>query len=148
MLPYLEDIYAKLAEKFSYRPPERILIELFNNHEMFSGRLVALPDLHTIGASTGRIVALVSPNGRDIRRPFNWARVLRHELVHVFNLEQTRFQTPHWLTEGLAVMQEGYPRPQLWNELLAERVPDGPLMTLDNIDLGFIRPKSPLDWHM
>jgi tetratricopeptide (TPR) repeat protein len=148
MLPYLEEIYAQLAKKFGYRPPDRILIEVFNNHEMFSGRLVALPDLHTIGASTGRIVALVSPNGRDIRRPFNWARVLRHELVHVFNLEQTRFLSPHWLTEGLAVIQEGNPRPQLWNELLAERVPDGPVMTLDNIDLGFIRPRSQLDWHM
>src|SRR5205814_1208828 len=52
------------------------------------------------------------------------------------------------LTEGLAVINEGYPRPQQWNQLLLERVPAGELMNLDTIDLGFIRPRTPLDWHM
>src|SRR5207302_1540579 len=125
-----------------------ILIELFNSHEMFSGRIVGIPDLHTIGASTGRMAALVSPRGKGVRKPFNWGRVIRHELVHIFNLEQTHFQVPHWLTEGLAVIHEGFPRPQPWNQLLRQRVPAKQLMTLDNIDLGFIRPRSPLDWHM
>jgi tetratricopeptide (TPR) repeat protein len=148
MAEYLENIYAELAEMFDYRPPGPILIEVFNNHEMFSGRVVALPDLHTIGASTGRMVAMVSPQGRQVGKPFNWARVIRHELVHVFNLEQTDFLCPHWLTEGLAVGYEGFARPQQWNELLQQRVPAGELMNLDNIHLGFIRPRSPADWHM
>jgi len=43
--------------------------------------------------------------------------------VHIFNLEQTNFLLPHWYTEGLAVVNEGYPRPQIWNQLLVERVP-------------------------
>jgi tetratricopeptide (TPR) repeat protein len=144
---YLENIYADLTKKFQHEPKERILIEIFTTHEMFSGRIVALPDLHTIGACTGRIVALVSPHGRGIRKPFNWARVLRHEVVHVFNLEQTHFLVPHWLTEGLAVSNEGFKRPSQWNQLLLERVPDD-LMNLDTIDLGFIRPRTPLDWQM
>ena len=145
---YLEKVYSDLAEKFQYRPRGPILIEVFNNHEMFSGRVIALPDLHTIGACTGRMFAMVSPNGKGIRKPFNWGRVLRHEMTHIFNLEETNFQVTHWLTEGLAVINEDYPRPQEWNELLVERVPKGDLMNLDNIDLGFIRPRSPLDWHM
>jgi predicted Zn-dependent protease len=115
---------------------------------MFSGRTVALPDLHTIGACTGRIVTMVSPAGRGIRKGFNWGRVMRHELVHIFNLEQTNFLVPHWFTEGLAVENEGFARPQSWNELLRERVPAGKLMNLDDIDLGFMRPRNPLDWHM
>src|SRR5262249_8776716 len=97
---------------------------------------------------TGRVVAMVSPHGKGIRRPFNWSRVLHHELVHIFNLEQTHFQVPHWLTEGLAVTNEGFPRPPQWNQLLRERVPAKNLMNLDTIDPGFIRPQSPLDWHM
>ncbi len=145
---YLEEIYGELTKKFNYQPKDRILIEVFNNHDMFSGRVVSLPDLHTIGACTGRMVAMVSPRGQGIAKPFNWSRVLRHELVHIFNLEQTHFQVPHWYTEGLAVMNEGFPRPQQWNELLLERVPAGNLMNLDNINLGFIRPRSPLDWNM
>jgi tetratricopeptide (TPR) repeat protein len=83
-----------------------------------------------------------------MKHPFNWARVLRHELVHIFNLDQTHFLVPHWLTEGLAVNNEGFPRPQQWSELLLQRVPKGELMNLDDIDLGFIRPRSPADWHM
>jgi tetratricopeptide (TPR) repeat protein len=148
MALYLEEIYTDLAEKFQYRPKGPILIEVFNNHTMFSGRTIALPDLHTIGACTGRIIAMVSPHGRGIRKPFNWARVVKHEIVHIFNLEQTNFLVPHWLTEGLAVSNEGFPRPPTWNQLLLERVPAGEIMNLDNIDLGFIRPRNPLDWHM
>jgi Flp pilus assembly protein TadD len=149
MAGYLEDIYADLAKKFNYRPKGPILIEVFNNHEMFSGRTVALPDLHTIGACTGKVVTMVSPNGKGIRKPFNWGRVLRHELVHIFNLEQTSFLVPHWFTEGLAVDNEGFPRPPTWNELLVERVPAGKgLLNLDTIDLGFIRPRGPLEWQL
>jgi tetratricopeptide (TPR) repeat protein len=159
MASYLEDIYADLADKFRYKPAGPILIEVFNNHEMFSGRVVALPDLHTIGACTGRMFAMVAPKGwhraQDVgqeggrMKVFNWSRVIRHEMVHIFNLEQTHFQVPHWLTEGLAVTNEGFPRPQPWNELLLKRVPAGELMDLDNIDLGFIRPRNfPEDWHM
>jgi tetratricopeptide (TPR) repeat protein len=145
---YLEDIYADLAGKFQYRPRGPILIEVFNSHEMFSGRTVALPDLHTIGACTGRMIAMASPYARGVAKPFNWARVLRHETVHIFNLEQTHFLVPHWLTEGLAVTNEGFPRPGTWNELLKERTAADTLMNLDNIDLGFIRPATPDDWHM
>src|SRR5581483_8447762 len=148
MAKYLENIHAELTKQFHHQPAGKILIEVFNTHQMFSGRTIALPDLHTIGACTGRMVAMVSPHGKGVPKAFNWGRVLRHELVHIFNLEQTHFLVPHWLTEGLAVMNEGFARPQSWNELLQERVPAGELMNLDNIDLGFIRPRSPLDWQM
>jgi tetratricopeptide (TPR) repeat protein len=148
MAPYLEGIYGELAAKFRYQPPQRILVEVFNNHEMFSGRTIALPDLHTVGASTGRMIAMVSPHGTGIRRPFNWVRVLRHELVHIFNLEQSGFQVPHWFTEGLAVIQEGFPRPPQWNQLLRQRAAADDLLNLDTIELGFIRPRSQLDWHL
>ncbi len=148
MADYLEQIYADLSKKFQYEVKGPILIEVFNNHEMFSGRVVALPDLHTVGATTGRMFAMASPNGKGVGKPFNWARVLRHEMVHIFNLDQTNFQTPHWFTEGLAVGNEGFPRPQQWNDLLRERVPKDDLMDLDDIDLGFIRPRTPLDWSM
>src|SRR5262249_61170499 len=102
MAGYLEDTYAELAEKFHFKATGPVLVEVFNTHEMFSGRVVALPDLHTIGACTGKMVAMASPHAKGIRKPFNGPRVIRHELVHIFNLEQTRYQVPHWLTEGLA----------------------------------------------
>jgi tetratricopeptide (TPR) repeat protein len=148
MADYLEGIYADLSKQFGHSPKGPILIEVFTTHEMFSGRTVALPDLHTIGACTGRMIAMASPHAKGIRKPFNWARVLRHEVVHIFNLDQTHFLVPHWLTEGLAVSNEGFPRPPTWNTLLRERVAEGELLNLDTIDLGFIRPRNPLEWQM
>jgi tetratricopeptide (TPR) repeat protein len=149
---FLEEVYEDLATKFDYRPEGPFLIELFRNHTMFSGRTVALPDLHTIGACIGRVVTMVSPNeknarGERARSPFNWARVMRHELVHVFNLAQTNYQVPHWFTEGLAVANEGFPRPPTWNSMLKERVPAGNILNLDTIDLAFIRPRDAMEWQ-
>jgi tetratricopeptide (TPR) repeat protein len=148
MLPYLEAIYEELSKNFEYRPSRPILIEIFSSHEKFSGRITSLPDLHTVAACTGRVMAMASPNAEGIGKPFNWMRVLRHELVHMFNLDQTHFLVPHWLTEGLAVNFEGFPRPPQWSKLLLERVPARELMTLEAVEQSFIRPASPLDWHM
>ncbi|HYV39679.1 MAG TPA: tetratricopeptide repeat protein, partial [Gemmataceae bacterium] len=147
---YLEKTYSELAELFQYSPPGPFLYEVFNNHDMFSGRVIALPDLHTIGACTGRMIAMVSPRDKANRivKPFNWARVVRHELVHVFNLEQTGFKVPHWFTEGLAVGNEGFPMQPEWHHLLHKRLGNGELFNLDNVNLGFIRPVSGEDWQL
>jgi Flp pilus assembly protein TadD len=94
------------------------------------------------------MVAMVSPKGQGIRKEFNWGRVIRHELVHIFNLEQTNFQVPHWLTEGLAVGNERFARSPEWVQLLAERVGADDLLNLNTIELGFVRPRSPAEWTL
>ena len=146
MSRYLESIYGELTERFGYTPPESTRIEIMKNHQWFSGRTVALPFIPTVGACTGKVVALASP--RATNKPFNWARVLKHEVVHVITLQQTEFNIPHWYTEALAVESEGFPRPQEWNKLLVERVPARKLLNLDTINLGFIRPREPDDRQM
>ncbi len=141
---YLESIYDELVARFGYAPPEKTQIEIMKNHQWFSGRTIGLPFIPTVGACTGKVVALASP--RATRQPFNWARVLKHEVVHVITLQQTDFNIPHWYTEALAVESEGFPRPQDWNRMLLERVPKrARLLKLDNINLGFIRPDEPED---
>jgi tetratricopeptide (TPR) repeat protein len=143
MSRYLESIHATLTSRFGYVPPARTQIEIMKNHQWFSGRTIGLPFVPTVGACTGRVVALASP--KATRVPFNWARVLTHEVVHVITLQQTEFNIPHWYTEALAVESEGYPRPQDWNRMLLERVPARKLLNLDTINLGFIRPKEAED---
>jgi cellulose synthase operon protein C len=91
-------------------------------------------------------VALASPTASD--KPYNWARVLKHEFVHILTLQETNFNIPHWYTEGLAVASENHPRPAEWNKLLLARAPKGKIFTLDNIDSGFTRPDSSGDWTM
>ena len=145
---YLEEIHAELKRQFGYEPPGKILIEVFNTHEMFSGRTVGLPDLHTIGACTGKVVAMASPKAKGVARPFNWGRVIRHELAHIFNLAQTDFRCPHWLTEGLAVRNENMARPPQWTAILRDGSTKDELLNLDTIMLGFVRPKAPDEWTL
>jgi tetratricopeptide (TPR) repeat protein len=144
---YLDELFDEFSRQYRFEPQQRLLVELFNNHDMFSGRVVGLPDLHTIGACTGRVIALVSP--QEPGRPkFNWGRVIRHELTHFFNLEQTNMLVPHWFTEGLAVRAEGFARPPAWNKILADRFNASQLLTLDSINLAFIRPRTPQEWQL
>src|SRR5262249_49191426 len=152
MAEFLEDEYPALVRQFGYEPKTRTQFEIYNKskglsaHQWFSARMVGLPWVQTIGASTGMIVALASPTATD--KPFNWARVLKHEFVHILTLQETNFNIPHWYTEALAVLSEESPRPEIWNQLLVERVPKGDLMTLDNLNQAFVRPNTPVDWQM
>jgi tetratricopeptide (TPR) repeat protein len=145
---YLEEVHADLKKQFNYEPTGKVLIEVFNSHEMFSGRTVGLPDLHTIGACTGRVVAMASPKAKGVQKPFNWGRVMRHELTHIFNLAQTDYQCPHWVTEGLAVQNERMARPPSWTAALKDRFAQDDLLTLDTIMFGFVRPKNPEEWTL
>lgn len=143
MSRYLESVYPELTKRFGFEPPGKTTIEIMKDHQWFSGRTTGLPFIPTVGACTGKVVALSSP--RTTRKPFNWARVMVHEVTHVITLQQTEFNIPHWYTEALAVESEGNPRPQPWNKMLLERVPARKLLNLDTINLGFIRPREPED---
>ena len=149
---YLEEVYPELCTTLGFEPPEKSLFEIFNaakntdGHGWFSARMVGLPNVHTIGACAGKMVAITSPT--SMRRRVNWARILKHEMVHVINLQQTNFNIPHWYTEALAVWIEGNPRQTEWNDMLARRVPRGQVFDLETINMGFIRPNTSEDWQM
>ncbi|MDR3620007.1 MAG: tetratricopeptide repeat protein [Paludisphaera borealis] len=144
---YLESVFAELSDGFGYAPPGKTKIEIMKNHQWFSGRTIGLPFIPTVGACTGKVVAMASPKATN--KPYNWARVIKHEVVHVITLQQTEFNIPHWYTEALAVESEGGPRPQEWNKMLLDRVPSrSKLLNLDTINLGFIRPNEPDDRQM
>jgi Flp pilus assembly protein TadD len=108
--------------------------------------MVGLPFIGTVGACAGKMIALTSST--ELTEKYDWSLVLRHEMVHVINLQQTQFAVPHWLTEGLAVYIEGQPRPKKWTELLVSRSKAGELFNLDTLTLGFIRPQSSDDWTL
>jgi cellulose synthase operon protein C len=151
MAEYLEEIYGDLVKLYGYEPERRTTFEIYHNakglsgHQWFSARMIGLPWIQTIGASTGMMVALASPTASE--KPYNWARVVKHEFVHILTLQQTRFNIPHWFTEALAVTSEETPRPAVWNRLLLERVPADQLWRLDELNDVFVRPKTPLDWQ-
>jgi tetratricopeptide (TPR) repeat protein len=105
-----------------------------------------MPDIWTIGASTGDIIAITPPrDGSGQRGSFDWLRVIRHEFVHTITLDQTSNRVPHWFTEGAAVWQEPGDRDYNTARLLAQAVAAKALFTLDQINWGFIRPKRQID---
>ena len=150
---YLErEVYPQLVKQFGFRPEGKTLIEIFSRHKntsghgWFSARMVGLPAVGTVGACAGRMIALTSPD--ELPKKFDWARLLRHEYVHVLNLQQTDFCIPHWFTEGLAVYSEGGARPRVWNDVLARRAREDKLFDLDSLTFGFVRPASSDDWSL
>ena len=151
MAEYLEEVYVELVKIYGYEPPTRTTFEIYHDskgltaHEWFSARMVGLPWIQTIGASTGMMVAMASPTA--VKQPYNWARVVKHEFVHIVTLQQTGFNIPHWFTEALAVTSEGLERPAIWNRLLLERVPAGKIAKLDELNHIFVRPETPENWQ-
>ncbi len=138
----LEELHAEYSAKFEFTPKTKYVVELFNRHEMFSGRLTSMPDLPTYGAVVGTNLAMLSPRDKDRftgGRPFNWKRIVRHETVHLFNLEQTKNRVPRWFTEGLAVSLEGLAPPPNWDGILARRLAENKVFNLDTIQIAYLR---------
>lgn len=142
----LEELHEEVCEDFAWTLTEKTIIEFFPTHRMFGVRITGKPWIHTVGACTGRVIAMDSPRQHpQLRGPYDIAAVLRHEFTHTVTLAATGNRIPHWFTEGLAVLQEDTPRSFAWCQLLAETVRRNELFTLASIDWGFIRPRRPND---
>lgn len=143
---YLESIYDEFVSDYDVEPAEKTIIEIFPTHRAFGVRITGQPWIHTIGASTGRVIAIDSARqSAQATGPYHYARVLRHEFTHTITLAASDNRIPHWFTEGLAVLQEDAPRSFDWCQLLAEAIRRDQLFTLESIDWGFIRPRRPSD---
>ena len=146
MAEYLESIHAQICREYQHEPAVKTFIEVFPTHDAFSVRTTGSPWIGTVGASTGRVIALVSPRrGQNTMGTYNWARVLRHEYTHTVTLGATENRIPHWMTEGLAVLEERKPIPWDWVPLLYHAVKNDELFTLEDLTWGFVRPKKPTD---
>lgn len=97
----LENAHAELTARFEFEPPRRTLVEVFPTHGQFSTRISGRPWVATVGASTGPVIAVVSPAAR---RPsaYPWAACLRHEYSHTLTIGKSAGRISRWLTEGLA----------------------------------------------
>jgi len=146
---YLEDMYEEVTGDYDMEPAHKTVIEMFPTHRAFGVRITGRPWIHTVGACTGRVIAMETPRDSiDLMGPYNLAHVLKHEFTHTVTLAATRNRIPHWFTEGLAVYQEDTPRSFEWATLLAEAARRDELFTLESIDWGFMRPRRRTDRSM
>lgn len=142
---YLEELYESVTEDYETHLSDKTIVEIFPTLRAFGVRISGRPWIHTVGACTGRVIALTSPNDKSGIGPYDLARVLRHEFTHTVTLSATDNRIPHWFTEGLAVYQEDVPRSFTWSDLLAQAVRRDELFPLDSIRWGFWKPRRPSD---
>ncbi len=143
---YLESIYPAVTGDFHCEPKVKTFIEVFPTHDAFSVRTTGSPWIGTVGASTGRVIALVSPRkGKMTMGTFNWSQVLRHEFTHTVTLAATDNRIAHWMTEGLAVLEEQAPLQWQWVPMLYDAVSNKKLFAMRDLTWGFVRPRKPSD---
>lgn len=142
----LEAIYRDVTAAFDHQPQRITRIDLMPDEQHFAVRITGMPDIWTIAAATGDAIAMTPPReGPGQHGGFDWPNVIRHEFVHTVTLDQTRNRIPHWFTEACAVSQETAGRSYDTYRLLAEALQKDKLFALDQINWGFIRPKTPTD---
>ena len=138
----LERAHAEMVKRYGFKPRGPITVELFAKAEDFAVRTVGTPSLASLGVCFGRVVTSMSPRAR---RAFNWGQVLWHELNHVFTLQASRARVPRWLTEGMAVVEEGRGHPSWAREMdgrMFTAVRGGKLRKILELNLGFTRARS------
>lgn len=141
---FCESIHGELTELFGHKPPVKTLIEILPDHQQFGVRLTGLPMIHTVGACTGDVIAMDSPDPRRLPSgfpTFNWAQVLKHEYTHTITLSATGNRIAHWYTEGLAVWSERRQRSWRWQLMLVQQLANDDLFKPQEISWGFIRPR-------
>jgi cellulose synthase operon protein C len=143
---YLETVYPLVTGQFDFEPKVKTIIEVFPTQDEFAVRTTGAPWLPTVGASTGRIIALTTPrHGERTTGPFNWSQVLRHEFTHTVTLGATENRISHWFTEGLAVQQEHSPLRWEWVPMLYDAVNKHYLFPINELTWAFVRPRHPID---
>jgi cellulose synthase operon protein C len=143
-----EEVYAKLTQRYGFRPNGPLQVEIYPDHGGFAVRTLGLPGLSgALGVCFGKVVAIDSPRARE-SGSFNWGSTLWHEFAHVMTLQMTNYNIPRWFTEGLSVYEEHRARPG-WGDNLTpaflQAYKAGKLMKASELNAGFVRPRSPED---
>lgn len=142
---HMGEMVDQFIERFQHDPPAMTQVDLMPDDQHFAVRITGMPDIWTIAACTGDVIAMTPPRPGPKRAygPYNWLNVMGHEYAHVVNLSQTNNRVPHWFTEGCAVQMETTGR--IWSQymLLADCYNNDRLFEYDEINWGFIRPTEP-----
>ncbi|MBL8876382.1 MAG: hypothetical protein JNM86_11360 [Phycisphaerae bacterium] len=147
----LERIYARVTGDkpggIRYPLNFKTVIELMPDHQWFSVRITGMPQVHTMAAATGPLIAMEAPRlgEKNTVGAYDWARVVQHEFTHTVTLARTSNRLPHWFTEASAVYLEDAPRDWNYIQILARAYETKALFDLEEINIAFTRPKKPSD---
>ncbi|MBY0114300.1 MAG: tetratricopeptide repeat protein [Phycisphaerales bacterium] len=147
----LERIFARVTGDkpggIRHVPRTKTVIELMPDHHWFSVRITGMPQVHTMAAATGPLIAMEAPRLSDQSKvgAYDWARVVQHEYTHTVTLDRTNNRLPHWFTEAAAVYLEDSPKDWSAVQILARAYETNTLFDFEEINIAFTRPKKPTD---
>ena len=142
----LERAHTFVADLFEHEPPVKTTIELMPNSQWFGVRITGMPQIHTMAACTGPVIAMEVPRiGKQNIGEYDWLQVATHEYTHTVTLSRTQNRIPHWFTEAAAVYSEDAPRDIGRATLLSGALTNGTLFDMIEINTAFVRPKKPED---
>ena len=142
----LEESLTTLTERYGYKPPQKVIFEMYPDHADFAVRTLGLPGLGALGASFGPVVAMDSPSARPVGE-FHWGSTLWHELTHVITLGMTSNRIPRWFTEGLSVYEETRARAGWGDPMnlgIVQALQKNGLIPMGELNGTFVRPKHPM----
>jgi cellulose synthase operon protein C len=141
-----EEAYAKLTQRYRFKPNGPLQVEVFPDHAGFAVRTLGLPGLEgALGACFGKVLAIYSPRARKMGT-FNWGATLWHEFTHVMTLQMSNFNIPRWYSEGLSVYEESRARPGWGDNLTSSFVKaykEGKLLKISDLNSGIMHPQNP-----
>ncbi|MFN9972686.1 MAG: peptidase MA family metallohydrolase, partial [Phycisphaerae bacterium] len=147
----LERIFARVTGDkpggIRHIPRTKTVIELMPDHHWFSVRITGMPQVHTMAAATGPLIAMEAPRLSDQSKvgAYDWARVVQHEYAHTVSLDRTNNRLPHWFTEAAAVYLEDSPKDWSAVQILTRAFETQTLFDFEEINIAFTRPKKPTD---
>lgn len=151
MLGPLERAHERICGKanggIDHEPAQKTIIELMPDHAWFAVRIAGMPEIHTIAASTGPVIAMEVPRqgpGHKVGN-YDWRRVIAHEYVHTVTLSRTKNRLPHWFTEAAAQYLEDAPRDEQTCRLMGVKLQTNELFSMEEINIRFTRPESQTD---
>ena len=137
-----ERIYDEVCADFGHEPTAKTKVQIFPTHKQFSIRITGRGWIGTVGACTGRVIAMVAPS--DARSDFgtyNWVTVLRHEFTHTVTLSMTANRIPHWFTEACAVWEQPDRRNYDSVQAVVGAVREDRMLPIKELNWGFMRPR-------
>lgn len=147
----LERTYQVMAQRYGFRPKEKIRVEIFPDTKAFYlCSTLSVRDIEVAGAvglAQFNKLMLLSP--RALVYGYRFLDALSHEYLHYLIMKVTANKAPIWFHEGLAKLEEtrwrngpSYLSP-LYQTLLAQALSKDKLIEWERMENSFIRLKTP-----
>lgn len=144
-LDLLEEAWQVLSERYEYRPPGPVRVEIYPRGDDFAVRTFGIPDVAGfLGVCFGNVITANSPASRR-ENPSSWESVLWHEFCHVITLQMTGNRIPRWLSEGISVYEERRRDPRWGQHMTAEfrdRILDDRVTPVSRLSSAFLTAES------